>query len=614
MCGIAGFVSKQLSQEQLEQMTNALEHRGPDSAGFFYDENQGIGLGHRRLSIIDLSSGANQPFFSNCGRYVMVFNGEVYNFLELTKAYGLTPRTSSDTEVVLELFIRLGHGAFSLLNGMFAIAIWDKEQQELTIARDRIGKKPMYLYKKDGILAFSSELKSFKRAKFPLETNQSAIADFLYLGYFPGKESIYSHVEKLMPGHWGLYKNGILNTSPFWSLREKLASEPTRYATEAEAKKEVKKILETSVAYRLIADVPLGSFLSGGIDSSLVTALAQQVKGSPVKTFSIGFKEAKHNESDYAREVAKTIGTEHHEFILSTSDAQEKVAQLTDVYDEPFADSSGIPTLLVSEMARKHVTVALSGDGGDELFHGYGMYTWAQRLNNPLIAGFRKPLSWALKSTGKAAYRKAAEILDFPSESRLKSHIFSQEQHFFSEMELQSLIKGKSKSPLLDESQNGLNRTLTPQESQALFDLENYLPDMLLIKVDRASMKHSLEVRCPLLDYRLIEFAVNLPQTLKIKDGTQKYLLKETLYDIVPRSLFERPKWGFSIPLKEWLLTDLRYLIDEVLSVPNVDDAGFVHTQLVEEYKKRFFAGEHHLYNRLWVLICLHKWHAENQL
>ncbi len=618
MCGIAGFysVQKKFNEADLQAMTNCLQHRGPDAAGYFMNDAKTCGLGHRRLSIIDLSNAANQPMFSHTDRFVIIYNGEVYNFKEIEKQLGITPKTSSDTEIILEAFAQQGVDFVSLLNGMFAIAIYDKELDTLYLFRDRLGVKPLYVFNDGESFAFGSEIKSLLQSKFikgKAEVNKSAVYTFLYAGYIPEPFTIYENIQRLPSGSYCVVKNDKAEIKKYWTPEEKISADTKRDFQSA--KEELKQLLTTSVKYRMISDVPFGTFLSGGIDSSTVTAIAQSVSSQPVKTFSIGFKEAKFDESKYARQVSEYLKTEHHEFIVSENDALEMVDRMMLAYDEPYADSSAIPTMLVSKLARKHVTMTLSGDGGDELFLGYGAYDWAKRLKNPLLKFLRKPVAFSLSKLDNK-YKRAAGVFNYKSEERIKSHIFSQEQYFFNESELDDLMMpGYKQHVLFNEDFRGLKRKLSEQEEQALFDIKHYLKDDLLVKVDIASMQFSLETRTPFLDYRVVEFALNLSEDLKKKDGVAKYLLKEVLYDYVPKKYFERPKWGFSIPLSKWLKTDLHYLIKESLSDERVAKAAIVKPEKVKLLIKRFNAGEDFLYNRIWALILLHKWmneHATN--
>lgn len=611
MCGINGFFSLQanLNESHLRTMTKSLSHRGPDAEGIFFD---GVcGLGHRRLSILDLSENANQPFYAQNERFVIVLNGEVYNYRELAKQLDMALRTTSDTEVILELFVKQNLRAFYQYNGMFAFAIYDRLERELYLCRDRIGIKPLFYYWDGQTFAFASEIKALQTLpQFIKEVNPAAIADFLHLGYIPAPQTIYKNIYKMSAGSWLKINASGLVQDKFWDLQEKLYDAKTQKKLsllnkEPEAKAQLKKLLHSSINYQLISDVPLGVFLSGGIDSSLVTALAVAESNTQVNTFSIGFKENKFNESEYARKVANHLKTKHNEFIVSISEAKQLIPNLLDIYDEPFADSSAIPTLLVSRMASEHVKVVLGGDGGDELFFGYGMYQWANRLSKPLLQGFRTPIAQGLRMLRGNRYQKARKLLNYSKKQDLASHIFSQEQQLFSKKELQMLLNA---SPVFSNFQTfEEKRPLNSMEKQALFDLQYYLPDDLLVKVDRATMRYGLEARVPLLDHRLIEFAINLSPDLKFKKGVSKYLLKQVLYDYVPAKMFDRPKQGFAIPLVDWLKGDLQFLIHDYLNPDILNAFGLVNVNQVESMKKRFLKGNSFYYNRLWALIVLHQ-------
>lgn len=602
MCGIAGYISPRFSALELKAMSDAIAHRGPDADGFFHDPATGVGLAHRRLSIIDLSVAANQPFHSACGRFVMVFNGEVYNFEEIAQT--LAPfdrRTHSDTEIILEAYRQWGPACANRFNGMFALAVWDKERQELFLLRDRLGIKPLYVLHSDGDFAFSSELKSLKKLPVNLPRNNAAIAAYLRLGYVPGHCTVYGNIHPFPAGHYGVFKNGNLSVNPYWQASEKITAETL--TDEQEAKHRLHDLLLSSVKYRLIADVPVGCFLSGGTDSSLVAALAQQAGGKPVHTFSIGFGEAKFNESAYAKKVAASIGSKHTEYILSEKDAQQLVPELHDWYDQPYADSSAVPTMLVSRLARKDVTVALSGDGGDEFFLGYGMYTWAARLAQKK---WWHPLASQLLPYGPKNYRRAAGLFRH-SQTHPRAQLFSQEQYLFGESELPHLLAEDVTAALPQENWDTA-RTLIPEEAQALYDIHQYLKDDLLVKVDIASMRYALEIRVPLLDYRVAEFAFNLHPSLKRRNGVDKYLLKQVLYDYVPREIMERPKWGFAVPLSRWLKTELKPLMMEFTSENMCRKHGFVRGGHMQGLVNRYLAGEEWLYNRIWVVMQLHQW------
>lgn len=602
MCGIAGYISPRFSALELKAMSDGIAHRGPDADGFYLNPENGVGLAHRRLSILDLSDAANQPFYSADGRYVMVYNGEVYNFGEV--AAGLAPftrRTGSDTEVILEAYRQLGPACAARFNGMFALAVWDTEARELFLLRDRLGIKPLYVYRQGNEFAFASELKSLKKLPVDLPVNPAAIAAYLRLGYVPGHTTVYRDVTPFPAGHYGIYKNGTLQTRPFWEASAKITA--NALADEHEAKSRLKELLQSSVKYRLIADVPVGCFLSGGTDSSLVAALAQEAGGKPIHTFSIGFGEAKFNESEHAKRVAGAIGSHHTEYILSENDALQRVPELHSWYDQPYADSSAIPTMLVSRLARRDVTVALSGDGGDEFFLGYGMYTWAARLQH---RKWWHPLAANLLPYGPKNYRRAAQLFRHPA-SHPRAQLFSQEQYLFGEGELAQLLPSNPTADLPTENWPTA-RHLTAEEAQALYDIHHYLKDDLLVKVDIASMRYALEIRVPLLDYRVAEFALNLHPGLKRRNGTDKYLLKQVLYDYVPREIMERPKWGFSVPLGRWLAGELKPLLLHYTSPAVCQKHGWVNAAYVQKLVARYLAGEQWLYNRLWAIMQLHQW------
>lgn len=637
MCGVTGTYSLNgaFTEEDIINMTDAIQHRGPDAAGYFKDDI--CRLGHRRLSIIDLSSRSNQPMHSQNGRYVMVYNGEIYNYQEIaiqlknTKIAGeeITLKTSGDSEIVLEAFAKYGVDFVQFLNGMFLIAIYDKITHDLYIFRDRIGIKPLFYYWDGENFAFASELKSLLKIKgIQKEINEQAVKQFLKLGYIPTPQTIYRSIFKMKSGHWiKVTKEGLVQNS-YWQVTRCLKNETIDNVNEAMVK--LSDLIVSSVQYQLRSDVPSGVFLSGGIDSSMITATAVMLSALKVNSFSIGFEESSHNESEYARKIANFLGTNHFEFIVSYNDAISLIDSMLDAYDEPYADSSSIPTMLVSKLARKHVTVTLSGDGGDELFLGYGSYKWAKRLNNPILYNLRMPLATIL-SVFPYRYQRVGKLVDVDTKKNIEQHIFSQEQYFFSEQELSGLLNesyiNSSRKENEDSITNFLSannnmfdsgkesaftRNFTAMEKQALFDLQYYLQDDLLTKVDRASMKYSLETRVPFLDHRIIEFALNLHPDLKYKNGISKYILKKILYQHVPESLFDRPKQGFAIPLNKWLRKDLKYLVDDYLSEEVIKKYNIVDYKKVKKMIIDFNAGTEFLYNRLWALIVLHKWFCKN--
>lgn len=609
MCGINGVFSNSISNgdDLIQRMNQKIIHRGPDAAGFYSEGN--FSLGHVRLSVIDLSEAANQPFEDD--KYVLVYNGEVYNFEELRQKYKFSCKTNSDTEVIFHGLKLFGTEFLNELNGMFVLSFLNKKTKEIIIARDRLGIKPLYYIEKENLFAFSSELKGLKEIKNDIggfTINHQSVNTFLHLGYIPKPLTIFKEVKKFPPGFYGIFKNGKLCKEQYWSVNSSVSKEVVK--DEFVAKKELKDLLYSSVEYRLKSDVPFGTFLSGGIDSSAVSAIAQEVSSQKIKTFSIGFNNPKFNESEFAKEVAKHINSEHYEFMVSEDDAKGLVGDIIKYYDEPFGDSSSIPTMLVSKLARKEVKMTLSGDGGDELFHGYGFYNWADRLTKPGIKMGRNLIGTAL-SFGDNRMKRASKMFGYPK-GQLKSHIFSQEQYYFTQHEIEELLIKPSKYPEFMDFEPVLGRELSPKEAQSLFDVNYYLRDDLLTKVDIASMKYSLETRVPILDHRIVEFALNLDEALKIKNGEQKYLLKQVLFDLVPKELFNRPKRGFSVPLQKWLETDLSYLIDNNLSKDNVESVGLVKYDVVQKILTRFKSGEGYLFTRVWALVVIHEWLKEN--
>ncbi|MBC7628907.1 asparagine synthase (glutamine-hydrolyzing) [Ferruginibacter sp.] len=622
MCGIAGFISlnNSITEAQLRQATQLIQHRGPDAEGFYFSDDNSVGLAHRRLSILDLSAAANQPMLSADARYCIVFNGEVYNFNELKKQLkdkGASLKTSSDTEVIVELFAQKGPACFAEMNGMFAFAIYDNKEKIVTLCRDHVGIKPLFFYADGSNFIFASELKVIKQlAGKKLSVNKKAIPYFLHLGFIPEPLTIYNNTHKFPAAHFLQIKSEVKSfsdvvkeTTAFWQLKDTI--QPAIISDEATAKKQLNNLLFDAVEKQLISDVPIGTFLSGGVDSSLVTAISARVCGSAaIKTFSIAIDNGKYNESKFARQVAAHLHTEHHEFIVKEKEVLELVDTLLPAYDEPFADTSAFPTMMVSRLAKQHVTVALSGDGGDELFHGYGTYEWAKRLSNPLMPLIKGPLHLASKMMGNK-YQRAGNLFDNNGQ-HLRTHIFSQEQYYFKENELEHLLVHPNFNFDAINALPDTARQLSAAEQQSFWDFNHYLKDDLLVKVDRASMQYALESRVPLLDYRLVEFAYNLAPELKIKNGCMKYLLKEVLYDYVPKEIFNRPKWGFSIPLVKWLKTDLKYLLDKYTSVEIIQKHQVVNAAVVQKMKAQYLSGTDYLFNRLWLIIVLHWWLEEN--
>lgn len=621
MCGILGYISNEnkISKEDFEISIKSMKHRGPDANGIFVNESASLLLGHLRLSIIDLSTSSNQPFFSQNNRYVIIYNGELYNFKEIKNDCKLQTKTIGDTEVILETFAQHGSKSFAWLNGMFAFAIYDIQENKLTLCRDRFGIKPLYYYFDGTRFAFASELKALKTMKgLNLSINTKVFPDFLHLGYIPFPNTAYQHIYKFPTGAFleiDLNKNPIAppQFNYYWKLNEQISRHT--FSNEQEVKKELKRLLEDSVDKQLISDVPIGTFLSGGIDSSLITAIAAKLKSNKIKTFSIGYEKNQYNqynEAQFAETVAKHIGTEHYSLTVKEEDILPILSEIINTYDEPYADSSAYPTMLVSKLAREQVTVTLSGDGADELFMGYGMYNWSQRLGNPLVKTL-SPVFYPLTKVGNNKIKRAGLLLKYPNErSHLKTHIFSQEQYFFSEAELDEImVQPTINLNLLNESIES-DRSLSNREKQSFWDISNYLVDDLLVKVDRASMLYSLESRVPFLDNNLVNYALNIDDSLKHKPGINKYILKEVLYTYLPKSLFDRPKWGFAVPIAKWLKTNLYFLIEKYLSKQCIEKHNIIHFHKADDIVKRFMKGEEYLYVRIWSILLLHWWLEEN--
>ncbi len=619
MCGIVGAfsVNNKVSDINIKELTNTLLHRGPDAEGFFMSNNNLCALGHRRLSILDLSEAANQPMTSSCGNYTIVYNGEVYNFQDIKKEIlqfkNISFKTSCDTEVLVEAFALWGKAFVYKLNGMFSIAVYDKRHQVLWLFRDRLGIKPLYYFWNHKFFVFASELKALKKivpyfGKFTF--NIEAFNHFLRFGYVREPLTIFNEVKKFKSAHYAAINLHGINETCYWNIEKKVAK--NYVVDKTQAKQKLKNIIESSVKMRMISDVPFGTLLSGGVDSSLVTAIAQKNSNKCINTFSIAFKESKFNEAKYAQKVAKALKTNHNEFTVSIDDAKQTFEHLTSTYDEPFADSSAIPTMLVSKLARTKVKMTLSGDGGDEQFFGYGMYNWANRLKNPFLHSFRKPLKTILSQSKKNRNKRVAQMFNYKENNELKDHIFSVEQYFFSDKDLHSILRPQLYRKIKAQRYK-TDRTLTYKEEQALYDIDNYLKDDLLVKVDRASMNFSLENRVPLLDHRVIEFSLNVHPKLKFQKKESKYLLKQVLYEYLPPSLFDRPKWGFALPIELWLSTDFKYILDKYVNPHILDKYHMFVDEEILKIKSKYLSGESYLFNKLWQVIILHQWFEQNE-
>ncbi len=640
MCGLAGiYASGRWSSEQLQRaplrMSDAIAHRGPDDHGVWVDGTAGIGLGFRRLAIVDLSEHGHQPMRSASGRYVIIFNGEVYNHRILRReleSSGFAFRGHSDTEVVLAAFERWGiEGAVRRFIGMFAIAVWDVMTRELSLIRDRLGIKPLFVYHRDGFISFGSELKALQAGpEFDRSINASALTSYLRYLYVPAPESIFRHVVKLPPGHILTIADPtapLRPSIPFWSAQTAAtAGQAAQFAGgDEEATTELETLLTDAVRLRMQADVPLGALLSGGIDSSTVVALMQASADRPVKTFTIGFDQHEFDEAGHARAVAEHLGTDHTELHLTGSDALAVVPRLAEMFDEPFADPSQIPTFLVCELARREVTVALTGDGGDELFGGYNRYIQGERL----IAGFerwpsllRRFSASGLTSVSPRAWNRMRDTLRpvFPIASRTK--LLGEKLHKIGgllredspEDMYRSLLSAwqdpedfvvggntvTSNAPAERETPLGL------MERMMLADQATYLPDDLLAKVDRASMAVSLEARVPILDHRVVELSWRLPRKFKVRDGRGKWILRQILYKHVPPALVDREKMGFSVPLAGWLAGPLRSWAGDLLL--SGESEGLLRSSVVRREWDRFLAGDSTNAAGIWAVVMFRAW------
>lgn len=613
MCGIAGFLSPLYSQDDLSKMVRCIQHRGPDADGLYFDKQDGIGLGHRRLSIIDLSAAANQPFYSRNRRYALIFNGEIYNFRELITKYDLKMQTSSDTEVIIELFAQYGPGIIKELNGMFAMAIWDTQAKELYIFRDRFGVKPLFYYWDGQHLVFASELKVLKQyLKARPEIDEQAFGYYFHLGFIPCPHTVYKKIFKLNPGEYIRTSNGKLEITPFVRLADSV--KPQTVTNEAEALKQIEELLIKAVERQTIADVPLGVFLSGGTDSSLMAALTKKVSSGKIKTFSVGFRDSSFDELPYASKVAKYLDTEHYEIQITDKQMLDRLYEIIDAYDEPYVIASGFPTFSISEFTRQHVTVALSGEGSDEMFMGYGFHLWAKRMNEFPLKQFKGLIGRGLLMSKNVAHQQKGRLFKNAGKYFTQSHIFSQEQFYFSAEELCKYfsIPGGEGSVFNYGIPFPTDRSLNAEEKQSWFDINVYLVDDLLTKVDRASMHYALEARVPFLDNDLFDYVINLDSSLKLNNGTGKYLLKKILYKHIPQEYFQRKKWGFSPPLVKWLKSDLRPVIETYLEPSMVKRFGLVKNEYVQQLKNDYYKGNDRLYNKIWLLALMHIWLSRN--
>jgi len=636
MCGIFGLVNykRKIEESEILSSSNLLEHRGPDDSGYeiIEQENSNILLLHRRLSILDLSPLGHQPMKNEDGNYLIILNGEIYNFKEIRKElenFGYKFKSNSDTEVALYSFIKWGPECIKKFIGMFAFAILDKINQKIFLFRDRPGVKPLYYYFDNDVFIFGSELKPFYVIPEFAQKKQidvDALALFFIYNYIPAPYAIWQNVKKLLPGHWLEYdiRKKQSNIIKYWDVYD-FYNQPISYdkLDENAILEELEKLLVSSFKYRLVSDVPVGIFLSGGLDSSLVTALLQKNSTEKLKTYTIGFYENEENEAPYAKKIAEYLGTDHHEHYCSINDALNIIPNLPYYYDEPFADPSMIPTTLVSKIARQYVTVVLSADGGDEIFGGYSKYisitskiSNLKKLNNifnnnilySLIENLSLQFNRKFTETSFAMkFRKLVEVSNGKLTSARYLDIISQN---FSEIEIKSLMNnlGFRKPYTYFNSENELKNISDLNKIMAV-DYKTYMVDDILVKVDRATMSVSLEGREPLLDHRIIEFMAKLPDTYKIRDGKTKYLMRKILEKHIPKELWERPKQGFAIPGNHWFHNELKYLFDEYLINSN-RSSGLLNKKYVNNIVSNYFNkyNKNSNYLRIWSLLMWEMW------
>jgi asparagine synthase (glutamine-hydrolysing) len=651
MCGIAGFLTREpfgpdALLATVEAMSATLRHRGPDDSGSWVDEAAGVAFGHRRLAVVDLSEHGHQPMHSTNGRYVLNYNGEIYNFSELRReleATGSRFLGSGDSEVLVAAIERWGlHDALGRCNGMFALAVWDRQERTLSLARDRMGEKPLYYGWTGRCLLFGSELKALRaHPSFDAPIDRDALALYLRHNCVPVPYSIFKGIRKLPPGTTlTLGGNTALGSlpdpQPFWSLADVVTrATGDRYGGSSdEALDDLDAVLRDAVGIRMYADVPLGAFLSGGIDSSLIAALMQAQATAKVKTFTIAFDDRGYDEAGDAQRVATHLGTEHTELLVTHDDALDTVPRLAELYDEPFSDASQLPTFLLSRLTRDHVTVAMSGDGGDELFGGYNRYLWAhgawerlRRIPQPVRAGLGAALDAIPPRWWDGGYRRAEPLL--PHRLRVRTPGIKVQKaagvlgsHDVADLHLRlashaqhpdRLVIGGGEPPSAFSRRDRWPSLADPVEQMMYLDSVTYLPDDILVKVDRASMGASLESRVPYLDPRIVEFAWRLPADMKVRSGTGKWLLRRLLHRYVPEELVERPKMGFGAPIGSWLRGPLRPWAEELLSESRLRREGYFEPAPIRRLWMEHQSGRRERQYELWDFLMFQIWLEANQ-
>jgi asparagine synthase (glutamine-hydrolysing) len=643
MCGLVGFISNQTQDSVLDSMLGVLAYRGPDDSGTLVSpiDDSFVHLGQNRLSIQDTSKKGHQPFVSDCGQYVLVFNGEVYNFHAIRaelEALGQVFVSASDTEVILYAYKHWGMDCLEKFIGMFAFVVLDKQQQKMFIVRDRAGVKPLYYYQDNNVFAFASELKSFHQLpSFKKVLNKSVLPYYFQFGYIPAPHTIFENAYKLEPGCYielsiaDFFKKSVpllsvddkgtdfLKKIKYWDATEYYKKEKFK-GDEKQILSDLEALLTDAVNLRMVSDVPVGVFLSGGYDSSLVTALLAQDKSRKLHTFTIGFEDKKYNEAEHAKAIAEHFDTQHTELYVSNQDMLDKIESLPFYYDEPFADSSALPTMIVAELAKKDVTVALSADGGDEAFCGYSKYFMLQRFESVFNSAFKMK---GVKGVLNLFSPKQAERINgwLPKKYRAtnmqdKFNKFKRAMGSVSLAEMfsnaSSYVDARDVARILKVDRNMLGKFefddgLSFMDNMMLSDYQTFMVDDVLTKVDRATMSNSLEGREPLLDHRIIEFMARVPETIKYKNKQGKYLTRQLLYKHIPKDMIDKPKAGFQIPLVHWMLTELKPLVDKHLNADKLDTTIFNVIEVLN-IKHEFYAGEHTLVNNLWFILMFQMW------
>lgn len=611
MCGICGFYHKrEISNSILKDMNDTLSYRGPNDEGIFIEKankKYQIGLAHKRLSILDLSKKGHQPMFSFDKNIIVSYNGEIYNYKEIQKTLkskGYVFDSETDTEVIIYAYKEWGINCIKKFNGMFSISIYDKSNDTLYLVRDRIGIKPLYYYQSRNGIVFGSELKPImKHPCFKKKINFKSLNMYLHHSYITAPNTIFKNTYKVNPGCYLKIKGNEINEIKYWDIKDKYSNKNINHKTEDLYLKDLDNLITDSIKKRMISDVPLGAFLSGGIDSSLVVSIMQKISSKPINTFTIGFDEDKYNEAHHAKKVSEYLGTDHHEVYLPITKAQGLIEQIPLYYDEPFADSSQLATMLVSKLAKKNVTVSLSGDGGDELFCGYNRYNKALKFKR---YSFLSNFFNLIKDDYLAAINR--RLLKFKYLNTNNSIVNS--DYLTSKYYLKGLIKEdfefeKKYFNILDLAEN-------IQEKYMLKDLVTYLPDDILTKVDRASMAYSLESRTPLLDHRIIEFSFNLPHELKYKDGELKYILRKLLYNYVPKEIIDRPKQGFGVPIYDWLRNDLNYYIKKYFDKKYIKKQNIFNYHKLHSLVEKFELNKNSYLDKIvWNILVFQLWYEK---